>query len=219
MPHDEDPTIPRPPSTALGKRNGKPITMRRARRLAIANGTHVPQGQNRRDKKAPSPTDEQIAKMVTYRRAGNYLETCSSVAGVQRHTVRTWMERGNEKHANKKWPQEARLVREMETAWEQAVAAGLATIAGAARPKMIETTTTIVDAEGGTKTKVVRTEDRGAWQAEAWRLERMDPARFALKVRVTVEGELEAIFDALEAQLTPEEFARVLDIVSAIEAQ
>ena len=216
MTEPEDPTIPRPTSTAVGPRAGKPITKRRARRLAIEAGTHVPQGNAKRTA-APPPTEEQTRKVFAYVRAGNYLETAGAVAGVSRDVFRGWLERGNRPDAATKHPVEFAFAQGLEVAREQAIAASLATIEGASRPRKIETVT-VEEGPKGPKTKTVTTEDRGAWQAAAWRLERMDPKRFALRVRLQVESEITAILDALERGLDAPTLDRVLEVIASIDS-
>jgi transposase len=50
------------------------------------------------------------------------------------------------------------------------------------------------------------------WQAAAWKLERMFPARWGQRIRVTVDQEQHAFLERLEKGLPPEVFERVLRI-------
>jgi hypothetical protein len=179
-------------------------------------GTWQPQGGSKRKRGEP-PTEEQTRKILTYVRAGNYVETASAVAGVSRDVFRKWLELGNAPNGEKKHPKCYALARGLDVAQEESIAAGLATISGAARAKKITKEKTTTDAEGKTRTTVETIEDRGAWQAEAWRLERMHPERFALRVRHTVEIEIGSMLDALERGLDPDTYARVLEVLAASE--
>jgi hypothetical protein len=53
------------------------------------------------------------------------------------------------------------------------------------------------------------------WQALAWLAERTDAPMFGLRIRVQVNEELERMMDRLARQLTPQEYERVLQAVSA----
>jgi hypothetical protein len=57
------------------------------------------------------------------------------------------------------------------------------------------------------------------WRAAAWRLERKIPRRYGLRVQVSVQQELEAILDRLQAGLLPEAYEKVLELMAADDAQ
>lgn len=54
----------------------------------------------------------------------------------------------------------------------------------------------------------------GHWNANAWLLSKRFPKEYAPQVRVIVEEQLTSVLKALERELEPEFYARVLDIIS-----
>lgn len=53
------------------------------------------------------------------------------------------------------------------------------------------------------------------WQALTWRLERKDPKKFGLRVRVEVNEALDEILAKLERNLTVDEYRRVLEVIAS----
>lgn len=53
------------------------------------------------------------------------------------------------------------------------------------------------------------------WKAAAWRLERKAPRRYGPRVQQAVQQELEAVLTRLEKGLPPEQYERVLQIMTA----
>lgn len=52
------------------------------------------------------------------------------------------------------------------------------------------------------------------WQAAAWMLERKFPAKWGLRVQVTVREELAAALARLQERLTPDEYEKVVAVLS-----
>ncbi len=53
------------------------------------------------------------------------------------------------------------------------------------------------------------------WRAAAWRLERKAPRRYAARVQLAVQQELDAMLTRLEKGLEPEVYDRVLQLIAA----
>lgn len=60
----------------------------------------------------------------------------------------------------------------------------------------------------------IRKSSKEEWTAAAWLLERTEPKRYALRVRVHVEEELASAIDRLEKRLAPDVYEAVLAALS-----
>lgn len=57
------------------------------------------------------------------------------------------------------------------------------------------------------------------WKAAAWRLERRAPRRYGPRVQLAVQQELDAIVSKLEKGLPPDQYQRVLQIMTSDEEE
>ncbi len=53
------------------------------------------------------------------------------------------------------------------------------------------------------------------WRAAAWRLERKAPRRYAARVQLAVQQELDSVLTRLEKGLPAEQYERVLQLIAA----
>lgn len=130
-------------------------------------------------------TPDVQADIVAAIRAGNYMETAASFAGINKDTLFAWLKRGKR---DKSGP-----YRDFSDAVSRALAeaetSALASIEQAASGGTVVAKTTVitetVTKSGTTTHKTVTTEtyQPPQWQAAAWRLERRFPDRWALAKR------------------------------------
>jgi hypothetical protein len=181
---------------------------KRARRERVEKGEIVPNASRNGSKLGkPGAFDAVKAeKIVAYVKAGNYLETAAAAAGVGRDQMRRWLHDGARKPASP----EGQFAAAVEQARAEAEVRSVALIESHGRPAT--RTREKFDAKGQTVERTTET-DRGDWRPLAWRLERMNPAKFAARVRLEVENELGAVLDALESELPRETYATILGII------
>lgn len=188
-----------------------PYRKKHLRAKAKAEGTFVSSQRQKREAKHGAktpPTPEQRATIVKALEAGNFLETAAALAGVSKHVLREWV-KANAQPEAPYWAKQ--FATEIELARERGEAAAMSLITASALPT--EIVQTEIDGDG----KLVKTTKRrvpGDVKALMWRLERTNPERFALRVRVEVTREVEAIFDALREELPSETFAIVCGIIA-----
>ena len=181
---------------------------KRARAERVAKGEIVPNATRKGSKlgKRGNFDADKAARIVSYVKAGNYLETAIAAAGLERNIARRWLHDG----ARDPESAEGLFAAAVEQARAEAEIRSVALIETHGRDKVREKVET--DAAGALTKKTTET-DRGDWRALAWRLERMNPAKFAARVRIEVENELGAVLDALDSELPPETYARILEII------
>lgn len=185
---------------------------KRARRERIEKGEIVPNASRNGSKLGKAGTFDaaKAEKIVAYVKAGNYLETAAAAAGVDRNAMRRWLHDGARNPASP----EGQFSAAVEQARAEAEVRSVALIESHGRPAQRTRTREKVDASGSTVERTTETEtDRGDWRPLAWRLERMNPAKFAARVRLEVENELGAVLDALESELPRETYATILGII------
>lgn len=191
---------------------------KRARREAIARGELVPDPTNKKSKRAPHgapPTPEQIERMHAWVQAGNYMETAAAVAGVDRTVFRRWLQTGGRDIEDGEDTVYAKFVRDLSKVQAEAEGRRVARVERGGTDYKHETVKVEVNADGTERVieKTVKNE-RGDWRAAAWALERMYPSRYAQRVRVEVEREIEGVIDELEKHLPSDAFLIVLQVFS-----
>ena len=113
----------------------------------------------------PKLTDERIEMIGAALMAGNYMDTCAALAGIDRETLRLWMRRGRDELDRRGCGQKAqrgnakhvKLVRAIDMAVAQGEASNL---------------------------NIIRKAGKEHWQAVAWMLERRFPEKWGKKVRI-----------------------------------
>lgn len=183
---------------------------KRARKEAIADGTHKPQATQRRDRGARVPTEAETAEIVSLLETpGGLLETAWALVGVNRDTGREWLDKGR-RQPDGPYGDHARRV---AAAREIGIALLHDQVRAAGDVATLEEIT--YDGDGNVTKRRVK-QDRGDWRANAWALERIDPSRFMARVRLELEGELSSVFAVLEGELDPATFARVLEALAKV---
>lgn len=195
---------------------------KRARREAIERGELVPNASNtiRRDRMTYL-TEEVLARVVTFVRSGNFIDTACAAAGIARATYRRWLERGARELARLEEDETAilnedeeiyvRFHLEVTEAMALAEAHDVAQIRRAGQDH--EHTTTEYDERGQITKRVVRTE-RGDHRALIWRLEHMHGDKYTQKIKIEVEGQLVSMLDFLEVSIPPESYRHVVEALA-----
>jgi len=133
-------------------------------------------------------TAELTAEIVTLVEAGNYNETAAEAVGIDRQTLHNWM----------KWGGEGK---EPYAAFFDAITR--------ARAKA-ETDLLAKVSEGDGKG-----ESFGKGKAAAFVLERTRPKKFAQRINVKVQDELERLLDIAERVLAPKDFGVLIEALAA----
>lgn len=126
-------------------------------------------------------------RIVALLREGNFRDVAAAAAGVPPHRLRWWLMRG-ERAAPGDEPY-VRFADDVAAAEALTEARDVALVSKAA------------------------TDD---WKAAAWRLERASPSRWAARVRIEVDHQLNLFLDQLSAALPPEDFARVTAVATRL---
>lgn len=163
----------------------------------------------------PKPTKltpETHAKIIRFIYPGGvYLETACAAAGIGKQTMRDWLNRG------------AKSPRSIYGKFAADVAEALGqdetrTVMTHERLSASEVSKT-VPCPGCQADVTVEVPVPGNVQLHAlqWKLERKFPKRYGNRIKVTqeVESEIDAICAKLQQHLTPEEYARVLEVLDA----
>lgn len=211
----------------MGERVQKPrpggSPRKRARREAIERGELVPGESSmaaaRRTGPASKLTPELQDRIVRFVRAGNFIETAASAAGINRGTIRVWMDRGARAAERADAGEEITLEdsdyiafrNAVETAMGEAEAHDVASIRRAGTDH--EHTTTEYDADGKAIKRVVRTE-RGDFRALTWRLEHMHGDKYTQRIKIEVESQLSDMLDFLETAIPPEAYRHVIEALA-----
>lgn len=176
-----------------------------ARHLSMASKRRQPKPQRQAARKPqaplPPPPDEvrtgrptkltpDVAQAILRAiRAGSYLEEAAAAVGVAQSTLYLWLQKGREGVD----AQHIAFSEAVERARAEDAVRDLALISSAAgRP--------VGDLD---------------WRAAAWKRERKDPAKWGVKVRVTVTEELEGVLDDLQRVLPPEWYEKALEALAA----
>lgn len=194
---------------------------KRARLDAIARGELTPDESNTPKTFRPrvALTPEVSKRVVTFVRAGNFIETAAAAAGVNRGTIRQWLERGGREDAriaegHEPDPDEQvyrDFMLDVSEAQGAAEAHDVATIRRAgqdAKSVQVE-----YDDKGGVAKRVERTE-RGDWRALTWRLEHMHGDRYTQRIKIEVESQLNDALDYLEQSIPPEAYRHVIEALA-----
>ena len=124
-------------------------------RLAAETSTTKPKRPNGRP---PEINDAVVHKIVTAIRAGNYMETAATFAGIAKPTLYYWLKKGNKEKS------------------------------GVYRDFLNSVNKALAEAEMRDVLNIDKAAGTGQWQASAWRLERKFPDRWGRKDRVEHTG-------------------------------
>lgn len=161
-------------------------------------------------------TQELADAILLYALEGGFKEDCFARAGVSRDVFRGWLERGAHDLREGIASNLATFVTQFDAALAEARQEELGAIrAHGLRPKVTKT----IERDGEGKEKTIEREESGDWRALAWRLERMNPDKFAARVRLEVEREIDELLSTLEAELDQPTYVRVLEVVARRESQ
>lgn len=129
-------------------------------------------------------TPELSQRVIDLVRVGNYVETAAAAVGVHRNSLFNWMERGRK--------DESGAYFDFVNGVHQAQA----------------------EAEARTLAVVQRAGKEGDWQAATWILERRHPARYAQRLQLKVEQELERALNKLKDALDANTYNRVCEALA-----
>jgi len=156
-------------------------------------GAGQPKPRRGRRTKLTPDVQEAIVKALT---AGNYFETACQYAGISVKTGLEWLQRGRGDDPDR--PQ-TRLYAEFADAIARAQARDevetIARITQAGQGGALLSVVTVQRPDGSTVT--TRTYTAPDWRADVWRMERKFPQRWAPRLRIVVEGTLQAYALAL----------------------
>lgn len=123
--------------------------------------------------------------IVRHVKSGSYVETAAAAAGVCKDTLYEWLKRG------------------------------------AKEPRSVygEFSDAVQRAQAQAEVDAVRTIDQAGkdpkhWQARAWRLERTNPKKFSVRVKMALREQEEAFIERLRDGLPPEVFEHVLRVLT-----
>lgn len=144
-------------------------------------------------------TESTHALIVELVGRGHFRETAAAHAGIDPRTLRNWLKWG----AEGKEPYQ-QFAHDLMVAEAEAEVADLDAIDRAGKGS-------IGDREAGFPPI------EGDWKAIAWRRERMNPSRWAFRVKVEVQQELDAFLEALEVEFAsePSTLERIYRIAAA----
>lgn len=169
----------------------------------------------------PKLTPELQAEFVRILRAGNFLDTASSLVGVHRRTVQDWIRRGRRaRDAAKPLKADLRYV-DFAVAVEKAQAeaeAGLKQlITNAAKDVEVEKRFRCVKCKAP---NTVSFRVPGTWSAAAWHLSHLLPGKYGQKVSLAVRDELERAVSALEHEFAdePETMSRIAHVLTGLDS-
>ncbi len=143
-------------------------------------------------------TPDVQTKICTAIQAGNYIETASAFAGINKSTLYEWLKRGGDELARVAKDARFRVLAsetifvEFSNAVEEALAQSelhdVLIIQRAASGYDVLVTKEVLDKDGNVK--VLKTNSHEFdWRASAWRLERKFPDRWGRREKVEVSGE------------------------------
>lgn len=191
---------------------------KKARREALERGTFVSGGNSARKAHGNCKplTPEIMERVLAFVRSGMvYYETAMAASGVDRATFRRWLQDGARDRDAGVDSLEAKFTRDLEQAKAEAEVRRLARVDRAAVDREVETVKIEVQADGTERTvEKMRKQERGDWRAAAWALERTDPQRYAQRIRMEVEKEIESVIDELETALPPDAYMVVLQVLA-----
>lgn len=123
-------------------------------------------------------------QIVASVRAGNFRTTAAGAAGIDQKTLREWVHKGDKQRDGHPLKEFGKALRKAE--------------------------------KHAQATMVMRINKAGAedWKAIAWILERLNPRKYGLKVRVEVEREMDEMLGKLQRHLPPAEYERALHALS-----
>jgi hypothetical protein len=206
--------MPRDPDHRPG---GSP--RKRERAAARARGESVA-GESRHGRdRTTKLTPEVHERILTFVKAGNFLDTAAAAGGVLRATMRGWIERGAREQARRDEGHEPDLeeepyvtfMRDVTTSQAEAEAYDVAAIGRAGRD--YESTLVAYDAAGKVA-KTVRKTERGDFRALTWRLEHMHGEKYTTRIKLEVEGQLDGMLDYLEQNIPPESYRHVVEALA-----
>lgn len=152
-------------------------------------------GRFYRPQGSPTITSPLIETVCSWIADGNTFEDSCAAVGIVTNTARTWLLAG---------------ARELEH-----LAQGGAPNADQALYARFKEQ--VERARARAKTQHVRNISRAGkkdWRASGWLLERQYPREYSQQIKLNVGEELDRFLNAIEAGLTPEEFARVIDVAN-----
>lgn len=143
-------------------------------------------------------TKELQAEIVKYLKVGNYVEVAASIVGIHKDSLYEWLKRGAREKARRKKGEKPNYAESKYVSFSDAVksaqgkaeAINLGFIHAAAR--------------------------KGQWQAAAWHLERMFPAKWGRRdnLKLEIKGEIEKFVETLEDNLDEATMQKVLDAIA-----
>lgn len=154
-------------------------------------------------------TPETHKKIVRLVREGLYLDAACAEAEIGVQTMRDWRLRGAEKPDSiyGKFAADIELALRQDEARTVLTHERLSAATVQGKGKCQEC--------GSEVTVSVPVPGNVQLHALQWKLERKFPKRYGSRVKVELETEMETVFAKLEKHLSPEEYARVLEILDA----